>query len=166
MILADLAANDAIFIDSNILIYHFGPHPTFGPACSLFMQRIEKGELHAFCSTHVLAEAAHQLMIAEASQLAGWSLGKVKQRLQKQPAALQSLTRFRAAVDLVLQSAIQVVAVTPAFLRAGPALSQQHGLLTNDALVVAVMQANSLTKLASHDGEFDRAPGLTRYSPA
>ncbi len=67
MILADLAANDAIFIDSNILIYHFGPHPTFGSACNLFIQRIEKGELHGFTSTHVLAEVAHQLMIAEAS---------------------------------------------------------------------------------------------------
>ena len=166
MILADLAANDAIFIDSNVLIYHFGPHPTLGPACNQFIQRIEKGELHGFASTHVLAEVAHQLMIAEASLLPGWGLGKVKQRLQKQPAALQALTQFRTTVETVLLSAIQVVAVAPALLRAGAVLSQQDGLLTNDALVVAVMQANGLTRLASHDADFDRVPGLTRYAPA
>jgi predicted nucleic acid-binding protein len=39
------------------------------------------------------------------------------------------------------------------------------GLLGNDAMIVAVMQANGLTKLASNDADFDRVPGLTRYAP-
>jgi predicted nucleic acid-binding protein len=38
--------------------------------------------------------------------------------------------------------------------------------LTNDALIVAVMQAHGLTNLASHDADFDRVPGITRYAPA
>ncbi|MBW3540208.1 MAG: PIN domain-containing protein [Planctomycetes bacterium] len=38
--------------------------------------------------------------------------------------------------------------------------------LTNDALVVAVMQAHGLPDLASHDADFDRVAGLTRYAPA
>jgi predicted nucleic acid-binding protein len=33
-------------------------------------------------------------------------------------------------------------------------------------MVVAVMQANGLTKIASSDADFDRVPGLTRYAPA
>jgi predicted nucleic acid-binding protein len=33
-------------------------------------------------------------------------------------------------------------------------------------LIVAIMQANGLTKLASNDTNFDRVPGLTRYAPA
>jgi predicted nucleic acid-binding protein len=45
------------------------------------------------------------------------------------------------------------------------ALSQQIGLLINDALIAAVMQANLLTNLASNDADFDRVPGLTRYAP-
>jgi len=32
-------------------------------------------------------------------------------------------------------------------------------------LLVAVMQANGFTKLASHDNDFDRVPGMTRYAP-
>ena len=38
--------------------------------------------------------------------------------------------------------------------------------MSNDALLIAVMQANRLTKLASNDPDFDRAPGITRYAPA
>jgi predicted nucleic acid-binding protein len=56
--------------------------------------------------------------------------------------------------------------IAPALLGTGADLSQQHGLLTNDARVVAVMQANNLNKLASADTDFDRVPGLSRYAPA
>jgi predicted nucleic acid-binding protein len=45
-------------------------------------------------------------------------------------------------------------------------ISQQTGLLINDALIVAVMQAHGLTKLASHDADFDRVAGISRYAPA
>jgi predicted nucleic acid-binding protein len=44
-------------------------------------------------------------------------------------------------------------------------VSRQTGLLSNDALIVAVMRANGLTKLASEDADFDRVPGITRYAP-
>jgi predicted nucleic acid-binding protein len=49
---------------------------------------------------------------------------------------------------------------------AAAGLSQQTGLLSNDALIVAVMQNHGLTNLASHDADFDRVAGLTRYAPA
>jgi hypothetical protein len=29
-----------------------------------------------------------------------------------------------------------------------------------------ILQTNGLTKIASHDADFDRVPGLTRYAPA
>jgi predicted nucleic acid-binding protein len=165
MIFADLATGDSVFVDANTLIYHFGPHPAFGTACRQLIQRIETQDLLGFTSTHTLAEVAHQLIIVEALSLPGWSAGKVKKRLRQQPAALQSLKRFRTAVETVLQSRIKVLPIDPPLLGAAVMISQQYGLLTNDALIVAVMQANGLTKLASHDADFDRVPGLTRYAP-
>jgi predicted nucleic acid-binding protein len=44
-------------------------------------------------------------------------------------------------------------------------VSRKTGLLTNDALMIALMQANGLTKLANNDTDRDRVPGLTRYAP-
>jgi predicted nucleic acid-binding protein len=61
--------------------------------------------------------------------------------------------------------AFAVLIITPDLLDAAAAISQASGLLTNDALIVATMQANGLNKLASNDGDFDRIPGLMRYAP-
>jgi predicted nucleic acid-binding protein len=64
-----------------------------------------------------------------------------------------------------LQSNLQVLTIAPLMLATAVALSQQIGLLTNDGLIVAVMQAHGLTKIASSDTDFDRVPGLARYGP-
>jgi predicted nucleic acid-binding protein len=79
---------------------------------------------------------------------------------------LQGVSRFRLAVDTVLRSRIQILSIAPPLLGTAAVLSQQHGLLTNDALILALMQAHGLTKIASADTDFDRVPGITRYSPA
>jgi len=166
MTLADLPAGASLFLDANVLVYHFQPHPVLGLACSQLIQSIEDDQIRGLTSTHVLSEVAHRLMALEASLLPGWTAGKVVQRLRQQPAVLQSLARFRSAVETVLQSRIEVLTIAPALIASATAISQQTGLLTNDALIVAVMQEHGLTNLASHDADFDRVPGLTRYAPA
>jgi predicted nucleic acid-binding protein len=166
MTFADLLAGDAVFLDANVFIFHFGPDPALGPACAQLIQRIENQEVRGFTTTHVLGEVAHRLMVFEASTVAGWVPGKVRQRLKQQPGVLQSLSRFRTAVETVLQSRVQVWTLAPSLLANAVVLSQQQGLLINDALTVAIMQANGLSKIATEDADFDRVPGLTRYAPA
>jgi predicted nucleic acid-binding protein len=46
------------------------------------------------------------------------------------------------------------------------AVSQANAQLISDALIVAAMQANSLSHVASTDPAFDRVPGITRYASA
>jgi predicted nucleic acid-binding protein len=130
------------------------------------VQRIENQDLLGFTSTHILTEVAHRLMTFEAATLAGWSSGQVTRRLRQQPATIQNLTRFRVAIESIFNSRIQILSIPAPSILSAVALSQQIGLLSNDALIVAVMQANGLTKLASHDADFDRVPGLVRYAPA
>ena len=165
MTFVDLAAGESIFPDANTLVYHFGPHPVFGPACSQLVQRIENGEVAGFLSTPVLSELAHRLMTFEAAALFGWP-SKVVDRLKQNPAAVGQLTRFRQAVAKVPQLNVKVLTIPEGLVETAAAVSQQTGLLSNDALIVAVMEANGLTKLASHDADFDRVQGLTRYAPA
>jgi predicted nucleic acid-binding protein len=162
---ADLVGGEQLFLDANPLVYHFGSHPLWGPASTQLVQRIENQELAAFTSTHVLSEAAHHLMTLEAATHFGWT-SKVVQHLKQQPASIQQLGAFRLAVEKVPQLGIRVLAIPPDMIATAAALSQQYGLLSNDALIVAVMRANGLTNLARHDADFDRVPGLTRYAPA
>jgi predicted nucleic acid-binding protein len=166
MIFADLVNGDSVFLDANTLIYHFGPHPQFGPACHQLIQRIENQDLLGFTSTHILTEVAHRLMTLEAATLAGWSSRQVTRRLRQQPATIQNQGRFRVAIESIFNSRIQILSIPATLIVSAVALSQQIGLLSNDALIVAVMQANGLNKLASHDADLDRVPGLTRYAPA
>lgn len=79
---------------------------------------------------------------------------------------MQQLTKFRQAIEQVPHLGINVLTVAPSLVAEGALVSQQTGLLSNDALLIAVMQANGLTKLASHDSDFDRVPSITRYAPA
>jgi predicted nucleic acid-binding protein len=163
----DLVAGDQVFVDANVLAYHFQPHPRWGTAYTYLVQRIYNQELTGFTSTHVLAEASHRLMTLEANTLLGWPVPGIGNRLRTNPAEVQKLALFRRAVEGIVQSStIQILIVTPPLLATAAALCQQLGLLTNDGLIVAIMQAHGLTKLASNDTDFDRVPGLTRYAPA
>jgi hypothetical protein len=53
---------------------------------------------------------------------------------------VKNLSAFRQAIERILQSNLQVLTITPAMLGNAVALSQHIGLLTNDALIVAVIQ--------------------------
>jgi predicted nucleic acid-binding protein len=44
-------------------------------------------------------------------------------------------------------------------------LSRSHGVLSGDALILAVMQSHSLVNLASSDADFDRVSGIRRIAP-
>lgn len=166
MIFADLPAGASVFVDANTLVYHFQPHPVFGPACTALLERIEHKELVGFTSTHIVSEMAHRLMTLEACAQFGWPFAGIAQRLRQHPTQVQALLRFRQAIQEVPNYGIQLLTIPPHLLDAAAAVSQQFGLLTNDALIVAVMQANGLTNLASSDADFDRVPGLARYVPA
>jgi predicted nucleic acid-binding protein len=165
MTFADLVRGDSVFLDANTFVYHFEPHAVFGPHCTNLFRRIELQELSGSTSTPVLSEVAHRLMTMEASVLFTWP-SKIVQRLKQNPASVQQLSKFRSALQKVPLLGIHVFTIPPALLDPAAAISQQAGLLSNDALIVAVMQANGLTNLASNDADFDRVPGLTRYAPA
>jgi predicted nucleic acid-binding protein len=165
MTFADLVAGDALFVDANTFLYHSSPDPVLGPPCAQLLQRIENQELLGFTSLHLLGEVAHKMMTLEASARFGWPLAGMANRLRRHPAQVQQLTAFRLATDRLLHSRVQILPVTVPQFATALAISQQTGLLTNDALSVAIMQAHGLTRLASHDADFDRVPGLTRYAP-
>jgi predicted nucleic acid-binding protein len=161
----DLQTADAVFVDANTIVYHFEPHPNYGPACTAFLERIELQDILGFTSTHVLSEIAHRLMTLESVKRFGWPTKAIAQRLRTHPTAVRQLTDFRHAVESVPRLGIQILPISPLMVATAAAISQQTGLLSNDALVVTVMQANGLSKIASNDGDFDGVPGLLRYCP-
>ncbi len=165
MTFADFVAGDVVFLDANTFVYHFVADPTWGPTCSQLLQRIENQEIQGITSTHVLTETAHRIMAIEAITAFNWPTAGIARRLRQHPAHLQQLIGFQQAVERIIQSRIQILTVPVSVVATGTMLSRQTGLLSNDAPIVAIMQANGLSKLASSDQDFERVPGLTRYEP-
>jgi predicted nucleic acid-binding protein len=165
MILTDLADGESVFLDANILVYHFAPHPVHGQACQELVCRVERQTLLGYTSTAVLSDVAHHLMTFEAAAVFGWT-SKVVQRLRHDPSTVQQLTKFHQAITEVPKVGIQILTIPEALIETATMLSKQTGLLSDDALILAVMQAHRLTRIASNDADFDRVPGLTRYAPA
>jgi predicted nucleic acid-binding protein len=166
MIFGDIPLGGSVFVDANALVYHFAVDPLYGPPCTDLMERIERQEINGVTSTHVLSETAHRLMTLEASQVFGWPMPGIAYRLAGHPAEVRKLKKFQQAVDEILSSRIRVLTVDPRLISTAAVISRNTGLLSNDALIVAVMPAHGLTELASNDTDFDRVPGLTRYAPA
>ena len=166
MIFGEIPNGASVFLDANTFVYAFSQHSQFGPACRGLLERIDRGEISGLTSTHVLLETAHRLMTLEACSIFGWPFAGIAQRLSRHPVEVQQLSAHSQAVNQIINSQIKVISIAPELVLAATDFSRQHGLLTNDALIVAVMQASGLTSIASHDADFDRVPALTRYTPA
>ncbi|HBI44772.1 MAG TPA: hypothetical protein DDY78_18250 [Planctomycetales bacterium] len=165
MTFAQIPMGAAIFLDANSLIYHFMSDPKYGPACTQLVQRVEHQQVRGFASSHVLADVAHRLMTLEAIKLFGWPIAGIAARLRKHRGEIPKLTVYSQSLASLPYLQIQVVPVTQTLVEAATSLSRKHELLTGDALVIAVMQQEGLTNIASLDADFDCVPGLTRYAP-
>lgn len=161
----NIPAGLAVFLDANCIVYDVTFDPVYGPACKRLLERIENKDLPGFTSAAVLAEVAHRLMTIEVANRHSRSLTGMANWLRRHPSEVQQCRSHRQALDEMAAIPINVLPITDSLVSRAADLSVQFGLLTNDALIVAAMQANGLDTLASLDADFDRVSGITRYSP-
>jgi predicted nucleic acid-binding protein len=166
MTFAAIPNGAAIFLDANAFVVAFSRHAQYGVSCRQLLDRVDRGEIAGMTSTHILSETAHRLMTHEACSAFGWPIASIAQRLKQRPAEVRKLSAYRRAIHDILNSKVQVLAPPPALLLNAANIYNQYGILSNDALLIAIMRANGLTELASSDSDFDQVPGLTRYAPA
>jgi predicted nucleic acid-binding protein len=141
---ADIASGESVFVDANVLVYRFSLHPQFAPACRQLLERVDRRDIFGYTSAHVLNEAAYRLLTLEAITQFGWPQSGVNRRMRRHPAEVKKLIRFRRAIERIIQSQLQLVDITAQLVLRGTTISQQLGLLSNDALIVAVMQQHGL----------------------
>src|SRR6266852_5012497 len=84
---------------------------------------------------------------------------------KEHPPLVTQLTQYRIATAAIVAFNVTVVPVTPEHLLIAQQHCAQHGLLTNDALMSAVMYTLGLADLASNDPDLMLIPGLTIWQP-
>ena len=104
-------------------------------------------------------------MTIEAADRFGWPVQGIANRLRRHPAEVQQLVLPRRGLDEINAARVSVLAIDPPFVALAIDACRQTGLLYGDALTVTVMQRHGLTHLASLDADFDRVPGISRYTP-
>jgi predicted nucleic acid-binding protein len=154
-----------VFIDANIFYYHFVSLPGLSIACKDFLHRIEQGDLTGVTATVVLAEAQHKVMLAEAVQKSGLSAQGLVRRLMQTTGLLAGLSHHRIVPSTVVAMNVRIEPLTMAILQQAADLSVTHELLTNDAALLAHMQALGITHLATNDDDFDKVTGITVWKP-
>ena len=161
----DLPDGTACFLDANILYYALVPTPGVSPPCLALMDRIIAGHVLASVSVPVLSDAIHKVMTAEAAELARRERSGIVGYLGEHPEVIKRLVEYPLAMERLGIVPMTILPVDDQLLRSAAHLAVQHGLLTNDALIVALMQRHDLTNLATNDDDFDFVPGLTVWKP-
>lgn len=129
------------------------------------LERIERGDLSGCISAAVLAELAHRLMTIEVANRLNRPLTGIASWLRRHPSDIKVCRAHRRAIDELALIPLTILPIDGLLMSRAADLSIQFGLLTNDALIVAVMLGHGLDALASMDSDFDRVPAIVRYAP-
>jgi predicted nucleic acid-binding protein len=85
--------------------------------------------------------------------------------LQKHPEIIGRLSHYPAAVEGLAKLPLRLLTPEWQAIQEGVRISIQHGLLTNDAIIVALMRHHKLNHLVTNDDDFDAVSGLTVWKP-
>ena len=159
-----MPAGTRAMVDANIMAYYAVVVPGFTSMAISFLERVERGEIHAVTTTALVAEAIHKVMLSEAMDAHGLPAKGIVPRLKERPDLVRGVAHRCLTADME-RLGVSIHAITPGALIDAEALFSQYGLLTNDSITLALMQQLGLTDIATNDDDFDAIPGLTVWKP-
>ena len=165
--LATLPSGTSVFVDTNIFDLHFRNRSA---TCSVFVERIARGEISAFVNTQVLSDLLHKLMLAEA-QLKGLiprrSARELKDRLTVDRTIAGSLTDYQTQFENTLAIGIKILSVTGKLLKQSKVERSAHGLMVGDSLHLCNMNRCTahIHDIVTHDGDFKHISNIIVWEP-
>ena len=163
MNLDDIPTGSLCVVDTNVLLY---AEQGVSSQAQRLIRRCASGELKGVLPQTVWQELTHKLMLAEAMMRGLTSGGNPAAKLAAKPDAIRGLTLYRAKVQSLLELGFgfepcQLGDLTDRVF----ALQQQYGLLTNDAMVLAVALRLKANALVSSDKAFRDIKEPDVYAP-
>jgi predicted nucleic acid-binding protein len=146
--LVEVPAGARILIDANIFIYHF---TGASGECTQFLERCERGEVVGVTGVHLLLEVLHRLMMIEAVVGGLVTPGDVARKLRERPEVVRRLHRYQEQVELILGMGIEVLPLEAGLIELSRPYREEHGLLVNDSLTLALVEGLGLEGLATAD---------------
>jgi predicted nucleic acid-binding protein len=154
-------------VDANVFVYALTPQAQLHQPCRDLLQRGARGAIQLYGTVAIVADIIHRAMVLEVlvkGQVQGSANAVLL--LKQQPQLVTNLTRYRSILSDLRQARVNNLGLTYRDLHASRQYRQQHGLLVNDSLIVAVMQRGRIALLATNDVDFERVPGIAVRTPA
>jgi predicted nucleic acid-binding protein len=161
--LDDIPAGSLCVVDTNVLLY---AEQGASNQAQRFIRRCSSGEVKATLPQTVWHEFTHKLMLAEAMMRGLTSSGNPAARLASRPEVIRNLTLYKAKVKALIDLGFGFEpCLLPDLLDGAFGLQEQHGLLTNDAMVLAVALRLKADILVSSDKAFRGIDDISVYYP-
>jgi predicted nucleic acid-binding protein len=163
----DIPAQATVMLDANIVIYALFPQVAYHQVCKELLERGARSEVQLHLTVSAAADIIHRAMVVEFL-----AQGQVQRSadaityLKQHPQVVQQLTRYKGILRNLTQSKVMILPLTYRDLHNSRQYREQYGLLTNDSLIVAVMQRERIQYLATNDPDFERVTGIAVRRPA
>ena len=156
-----------VMVDANVFVYALVPQSPLHAPCNTLLERGARGNLGLVTTVSVAADVLHRVMVLEVLATGrAQSSAEAVTLLKHQPQVITQLTRYRSILRDLRQARVNILPLTYRDLHATRQYREQHGLLVNDSLVVAVMRREGLQILATNDADYERIPGLAVRIPS
>jgi predicted nucleic acid-binding protein len=152
-----------VAVDTNILVY---ANQRRSLECVGFLERCASGELQGVVPSPMVAELAHALMLIEARENNWIERGNPARALSERPDLICRLTRYEARMREFFGIGLRIEPVGTADFLEAMRIQKEAGLLTNDALLLAVARRLNCEAVATADRAIAQAPGFAVFSPA
>jgi predicted nucleic acid-binding protein len=163
--LTEIPSGIQVFVDANILTYYFLQSQPFVEACDAFFERVASRDLRAFTSADAAADVIRRIMISEAIARFELEPRAAVSHLKAHPEMVKQLQHFRRIPGDLARARIHILDVTYRELHASKQYREEHGLLTRDSIILAVMRRNKLVHIATNDRDFERIASIEVWLP-
>lgn len=163
--LNNLPDGTIVYVDSNIFIYDATDHLKYAASCSLFLDRVESGEISGITSILSINETVHKLSIIELSTKLKKKPALIIPLVKKDPSLLDDLeTPFLAAESIMNMNLEIVNLLVPMFVVVLESM-KRYRLMSNDAIHVATMKKRGISAIATNDPDFERVEWIKVWTP-
>ncbi len=161
--LSSIRAGAWVVIDTNVLIYA-NQRRSF--ECIGFLERCASGELQGVVPAPMAAELVHALMLIEARENSWIERGHPARFLAERPDLVRRLSRYEIQMREFFGMGLRIEPVVAGDFLEALRIQNEAGLLTNDALLLAIARRLNCEAVASADRAIARAPGFNVFAPA
>ena len=162
MNLGQIRTGEMVVIDTNILVY---ANQQKSKECTQLLHRCALGEVTGVVPMPMVGELMHALMLIEARENGWIERSNPSRALSEKPDLVRRLTNYESQMREFIGIGLRLESATQADMLEAMSLQREFGLLTNDAVFVAVARRLNCRAIASADQAFHRVKGLLFYEP-